>query len=66
MNEKDEEKKVVQIDENKDIVKKDYITPEIKTEELLAFGAICNGSGNGGRKDTTGAPRFCRANRLLS
>lgn len=51
------------LSENK---KKKYISPEIITEELLAFGAVCNGTSNGGRKDSTGAPQFCNATRIFS
>ncbi len=47
-------------------IERDYLAPEIKTEKLLGFGAVCNGSTNGGRKDTTGAPNFCNASRLMS
>lgn len=43
-----------------------YETPEVVTEDLMTFGALCNGSKNGGRKSTTAAPNFCNANRLLS
>ena len=46
--------------------KKQYIKPEIKTEELMAFGAICNGTSTGGRKQTIGAPQFCNSARLSS
>lgn len=46
--------------------KRSYLKPEMITEELMAFGAVCNGSTNGQRKDSTGAPNFCNAGRLLS
>lgn len=46
--------------------KKEYLPPEVTSEKLLGFGAVCNGTTNGGRKDTTGAPNFCNATRLMS
>ncbi len=46
--------------------KRPYVRPRMLTESLMAFGAICNGSSSGGRKDTTGAPKFCNSARLLS
>ena len=59
--------------ENKDDVKKvtsikkrPYERPEIETEELLTFGALCNGTASGGRKAATGAPTFCNAKKLTS
>jgi hypothetical protein len=33
--------------------KKRYIKPEIISEDLVAFGALCNGTSNGGRKAST-------------
>lgn len=57
-NKKDKVEKVTQ--------KKKYEKPEIKSESLMAFGAVCNGMANGGRKATAGAPDFCNASRLLS
>ncbi len=30
--------------------KKEYIKPEIKSEDLVSFGALCNGTEIGGRK----------------
>jgi hypothetical protein len=52
--------------ENTEKKKKSYIKPVINTEELIGFGASCNGSVGGGRKATTGVPNFCKAGRLLS
>jgi hypothetical protein len=46
--------------------KKSYIKPIINTEELIGFGALCNGTASGGRKSIAGAPDFCKAGRLLS
>jgi hypothetical protein len=46
--------------------KKSYIKPIINSEELIGFGALCNGAASGGRKSSAGAPDFCRAGRLLS
>ncbi len=47
-------------------LKKKYISPKIMSEELMAFGALCNGSTGGGRKASTGAPNFCNTSKLLS
>ncbi len=47
--------------------KSTYVAPEITSEELVAFGAICNGtSKTGGRKASTGAPSFCQTGKLMS
>jgi hypothetical protein len=46
--------------------KKTYQKPVKKTENLMTFGALCNGSTSGGRKQSTGAPNFCSASKLLS
>ena len=46
--------------------KKSYIKPEIHSEKLMTFGAICNGTQVKGRKSSTGAPNFCNAQRLSS
>ena len=46
--------------------KKPYVKPKTKTEELVAFGALCNGTTNLGRKETTGAPQFCQASKIKS
>ena len=46
--------------------KRPYVKPEIETEELLTFGALCNGTSGGGRKAATGAPNFCNSKKLTS
>jgi hypothetical protein len=46
--------------------KKKYEKPQIKSESLMTFGALCNGSLSGGRKQSTGAPNFCNSGKLLS
>ena len=51
---------------NKNTAKKKYKKPGLRTENLMTFGALCNGSTNGGRKASTGAPDFCNASKLLS
>ncbi len=48
------------------IKKKAYEKPEIESEELLTFGALCNGAASGGRKASTGGPNFCNAKKLTS
>jgi hypothetical protein len=45
---------------------KNYEKPTCKTESLMTFGALCNGSVTGGRKQSTGAPNFCNSGKLLS
>lgn len=52
--------------ENKPKKKKKYIKPEIKSENLMSFGAVCNGMQTGGRKSSAGPPDFCSASKLLS
>jgi len=46
--------------------KKPYIKPELTSEKLMTFGAVCNGSLSQSRKAATGAPNFCAASRLSS
>jgi hypothetical protein len=46
--------------------KKKYSPPQLKKEKMMAFGALCNGTSNGGRKTSAGAPDFCQASKLLS
>lgn len=46
--------------------KKKYEKPSKKTENLMTFGALCNGVISGGRKQSTGAPNFCNSGKLLS
>ena len=43
-----------------------YCKPAFTTEELLTFGALCNGSAIGGRKATSGPPSFCSPTKLKS
>ncbi|MBY0315001.1 MAG: hypothetical protein K2Q26_05750 [Bdellovibrionales bacterium] len=45
---------------------KKYKKPQVKSESLMTFGALCNGSAVGGRKQSTGAPNFCNSGKLLS
>ncbi|OIQ19904.1 MAG: hypothetical protein BM556_05300 [Bacteriovorax sp. MedPE-SWde] len=47
-------------------VKKPYSKPEIESEKLNTYGAVCNGTFNGGRKASTAPPTPCRASRLNS
>lgn len=51
---------------SKEEEKRPYQAPSIKTESLLAFGAVCNGRAIGGRKDSPSLPSNCNATRLLS
>jgi|GEM_PF-1646365 len=46
--------------------KRKYQSPKIVSEDLLAFGALCNGMTGGGRKASTGSPNFCNSGKLLS
>ena len=46
--------------------KKKYKKPTLKSEKVMAFGALCNGMAVGGRKTTAGAPDFCNSMKLLS
>lgn len=46
--------------------KKQYTKPQIFSEELMTFGAVCNGNPGGGRKAATGAPAFCNASKIKS
>ena len=48
------------------VKKKAYEKPMIESEELLTFGALCNGAAGGGRKASTGGPSFCNAKKLTS
>jgi len=60
------EDELKEVKEERKASKKPYIKPELISEKLMTFGAVCNGSSTGGRKAATGAPNFCRANRLSS
>jgi hypothetical protein len=66
MNDNENSKQKVSDIEEISTTKIPYQAPQIKSEKLLGFGAVCNGTTNGGRKDTTGAPNFCNASRLMS
>jgi hypothetical protein len=46
--------------------KKKYQKPSLRTENLMTFGALCNGTTSGQRKQSTGAPNFCNSTKLLS
>lgn len=46
--------------------KKKYIKPQMQSENLNSYGAVCNGTTNGGRKASSTAPAFCNASRLNS
>jgi hypothetical protein len=46
--------------------KKKYQKPGKQTENLMTFGALCNGTLVAGRKQTTSAPDNCLAGKLLS
>jgi hypothetical protein len=46
--------------------KKKYHKPRIQSENLMTFGALCNGTLVGGRKQTASAPDNCTAGKLLS
>ncbi|MBK25440.1 MAG: hypothetical protein CME70_15705 [Halobacteriovorax sp.] len=48
------------------VKKRPYEKPEVESEELLTFGALCNGSASGGRKASTGGPNFCNSKKLTS
>ena len=54
------------LNSEKSIQKKKYEKPEIITEGLNTYGAVCNGTTKGGRKSTTAPPTPCNANRLNS
>lgn len=46
--------------------KRSYSKPDLESEKLNTYGAVCNGTFNGGRKASTAPPAACRANRLNS
>lgn len=46
--------------------KRAYIKPQIQSEKLNSYGAVCNGTTSGGRKASTIGPAFCNASRLNS
>lgn len=47
-------------------VRRKYQKPQIQSEKLNSYGAICNGTSTGGRKATVAGPSFCNAGRLNS
>jgi hypothetical protein len=60
------ERTAIEKDREEKSGKRPYVRPSIVTESLMAFGAVCNGTQTGGRKDATGAPKFCNSSRLMS
>lgn len=46
--------------------KRKYIKPDIQSEKLNSYGALCNGTTGGGRKASTTAPAFCNATKRNS
>jgi hypothetical protein len=46
--------------------KKKYIKPEVQTETLTIYGAVCDGTTVGSRKASVGGPSFCNSARLNS
>lgn len=51
-------------EKTKEIKKKQYNKPKLKSEKITMFGALCNGSSSGGRKQSTAAG--CNSAKLLS
>lgn len=52
--------------ENESNKKRVYVKPQIKSEKLNSYGAVCNGTTVGGRKASSAGPAFCNAARLNS
>lgn len=46
--------------------KRNYVKPQIQSEKLNSYGAVCNGTTVGGRKASTAGPAFCNASKLNS
>lgn len=46
--------------------KRAYKKPQIQSEKLNSYGALCNGTTTGGRKSSVTTPAFCNAARLMS
>ncbi len=46
--------------------KKPYVKPQLLSEKLNSYGAVCNGTTAGGRKASSTGPAFCNSNRLMS
>ena len=55
-------------DENKtkNAKKRVYKKPQIQSEKLNSYGAVCNGTTTSGRKASATSPAFCNAGRLNS
>lgn len=47
-------------------IKKEYTPPTIESEDLNTYGAVCNGTTNGGRKASSAPPNPCNSSRLNS
>jgi len=52
--------------QKKAVKKRVYKKPKIQSEKLNSYGAVCNGTTNGGRKASATSPSFCNASRLNS
>ena len=52
--------------EKQPVEKKIYRKPEITSEQLHTYGAVCNGTTTGQRKAFTSPPDNCNATRLNS
>jgi hypothetical protein len=46
--------------------KRSYVKPQIQSEKLNSYGAVCNGTTIAGRKASSSGPAFCNAARLNS
>lgn len=46
--------------------KRVYTKPQIQSEKLNSYGALCNGTTIGGRKASSAGPAFCNSTRLNS
>lgn len=53
-------------EQSKSLKKRSYIKPQIQSEKLNSYGAVCNGTTSGGRKASSAGPAFCNASRLNS
>ena len=56
----------IEPEKNKNIERKPYQKPTIESESLNTYGAVCNGTTNGGRKASTAPPTPCNASRINS
>ncbi|MCP4912110.1 MAG: hypothetical protein GY909_03235 [Oligoflexia bacterium] len=66
MSDKNAKKTKNELEKDVKICKKKYTKPAIFSEDLMTFGALCNGTATGGRKATPGPPSFCNASRINS